>query len=184
MYRTVALNVLRQGGNLNSHEEIARVAETTDIAVRFVDGIQRIFLDAEDVTERIRMPDVTQAVSPVCEVTDVRTWLVALQRELGRSGGVVIEGRDIGTVVFPDADLKVYLTASKEVRGRRRLEDLQRSGVEAELQTVIEDIERRDQRDQSRGNSPLKMAPDAVLIDTSEMTFEEQVEAVIGYVSN
>ena len=148
MYRTVALNVLNQGCSLDRPEEIAQVAATTDITVRFVEGVQRIFLDSEDVTERIRMPDVTQAVSPVCEVADVRTRLVALQRDLGKSGGVVIEGRDIGTVVFPDADLKVYLTASMEVRGRRRLEDLRRSGVETDLQTVINDIERRDRRDQ------------------------------------
>lgn len=183
MYRTVALDVLRQGCSLDNPAKIARVAETTDIIIRFIDGVQRIFLDGEDVTERIRMPDVTEAVSPVCEVPEVRERLVALQRKLGESGGVVIEGRDIGTVVFPDADLKIYLTADLEERSKRRFEDLQRVGIEADLSAVDEDVKRRDLRDQSREDGPLKMAPDAVLIDTTTMTFDEQVEAIIRYLS-
>lgn len=183
MYRAVALNVLRRGCILDNPEEIARVAKTTDIQIRFADGVQRIFIGDEDVTERVRMPDVTHAVSPVCEVPEVRQRLVALQRKLAESGGVVIEGRDIGTVVFPDADLKIYLTADLDERSRRRLKDLQRAGVEADLSAVDEDVKRRDLRDQSREDNPLKMAPDAVLIDTTKMTFEEQVKAIIRYLS-
>ncbi|HEX7343382.1 MAG TPA: (d)CMP kinase, partial [bacterium] len=125
----------------------------------------------------------TRAVTPVCEVPEVRDRMVLLQRRLGRRGGVVIEGRDIGTVVFPDAELKVFLTADLEERARRRLRDLQNAGQMADLQAVTEDIQRRDQRDAGREHSPLRQAADAVVLDTTGITFEEQVETILGHFS-
>ena len=181
MYRAVALKALRQNCDLNQPQDIARIVENTDITIRFGKGEQRIFLDGEDVTDLIRSPEVNRAVTPVCEVPEVRSRMVALQRKLGKDGGVVVEGRDIGTVVFPDADLKIFMTAELEERTRRRRTDFERVGINADLKDIAEEIRTRDRCDQIRNNSPLKQAQDAVTIDTTALSFEEQVEAVLRH---
>lgn len=183
MYRALALKVLRSHCPLDDLAGIARIARDTDVWLQHEDGGQRVLLDGADVTSELRSAEVTRAVTPVCEVPEVRDRMVLLQRRLGRRGGVVIEGRDIGTVVFPDAELKVFLTADLEERARRRLRDLQNAGQMADLQAVTEDIQRRDQRDAGREHSPLRQAADAVVLDTTGITFEEQVETILGHFS-
>ncbi len=183
MYRALALKVLRSHCPLDDLAGIARIAGDTDIWLQHEDGGQRVLLDGADVTSELRSAEVTRAVTPVCEVPEVRDRMVHLQRQLGRNGGVVIEGRDIGTVVFPDAELKIFLTADLEERARRRLRDLQSAGQKADLQAVTEDIRQRDQRDEGREHSPLKRAANSVILDTTRMTFEEQVEIILGHFS-
>lgn len=181
MYRAVALKALRYGCDLDIPREIAKMAEKTEVSIRFLHGEQRIFLNGEDVTDQVRLPEVDRAVSPVCEVPRVRARMVKRQRKLGEAGGVVVEGRDIGTVVFPDADLKIYLTADVKERARRRHADQERSGIAVDFDKVAAEVTERDRRDQTRNDSPLKPASDAVLIDTTNLSFEEQVEIVLRH---
>ena len=183
MYRAVALKALRCGCDLDNPREIAKMADKAEISIRFLHGEQRIFLDGEDVTDQVRSPEVDRAVSPVCEVPRVRARMVERQRKLGEAGGVVVEGRDIGTVVFPYADLKIYLTADVKERTRRRQMDRERWGIAADFDKVAAEVAERDRRDQTRNDSPLKPASDAVLIDTTNLSFEEQVEAVLRHFS-
>ncbi len=181
MYRAIALHVLRTNTALQDAEAIGHLAETVDVALRHDQERQRIFLNAEDVTELVRTPEVTHAVTPVCEVPRVRARMVELQRLLGARGGVVAEGRDIGTVVFPQAELKIFLVADLQERARRRLREIEAAGLPANLPSVIHDIEERDCRDQQRSNSPLKQAPDAIRLDTTKLSFQQQVEAILDY---
>ncbi|TKJ40311.1 cytidylate kinase [candidate division LCP-89 bacterium B3_LCP] len=180
MYRAIALKAVRSGCDLNDSSEIGEIALSALIDITFKEDTQRTFLDGEDVTDFLRSKKVTQAVSPVCEVEQVRDLMVAQQRQLGRDGRVVVEGRDIGTVVFPDADVKIYLTADLQERGRRRQSDMKQSGEDAGIQDVMTSIDHRDQRDKCRDNSPLMIAEDALLIDTTDLDFEEQVEIIIN----
>ncbi len=178
MYRAAALRAICAGVPLDDEEELTRVAEAAEIVLEDL-GRGRITLDAEDVTEAIRAPEVTAAASVMSTVPGVRKALVRQQRELGRSGSCVMEGRDIGTVVFPDADLKVFLVASLEVRAGRRLPDLASRGVDATLEDVMEEIAERDRRDSTRTDSPLRRADDAIEVDTTELSIDEQVEEVV-----
>ncbi len=178
MYRAAALRALRAGVSLDDHDRLVRVTE--EASIELADGGRgRVLLDGEDVTAAIRAPEVTAATSVMSTVPGVRKALVRQQRESGLSGNCVMEGRDIGTVVFPDADLKIFLVATIEVRAGRRLADLAARGVEATLEDVIEEIAERDRRDSTRTDSPLRQAKDAVELDTTPLTIEEQVEAVI-----
>jgi len=181
MYRAIALKALRTGCNLNDPRDLAALAETTNVEIRHAEGTQRIFLNGADVTDEIRTPEVSKAVSPVSEVRQVRNRMVTLQRKLGQGGGVVAEGRDIGTVVFPDAELKIFLTADLKERTRRRRLDLERLGLNADFEALEAQIVERDQRDQNRDNSPLKKAADAIVLDTTNLSFEEQVQEIIRH---
>ncbi|MCX6641487.1 MAG: (d)CMP kinase [bacterium] len=179
MYRAIALQALRDQCDLTDLAAIAAVAENVWISIKFERGLQRVYLGEDDVTDLIRSPEVTRAVTPVCEVAQVRRRMVGLQRQLGAPGGIVAEGRDIGTVVFPDAELKIFLTANLRIRAERRIRDLQRAGIQAEVARTVEEIDYRDQRDASREEGPLKQAADAIVIDTTELTIADQVEAVL-----
>jgi cytidylate kinase len=178
MYRAVALQAICAGVPLEDEEGLTRVAEVAEIVLEDL-GRGRITLDAEDVTEAIRAPEVTAAASVMSTVPGVRKALVLQQRQLGRNGSCVMEGRDIGTVVFPDADLRVFLVASLEVRAGRRLHDLASRGVDATLEDVMEEIAERDRRDSTRTDSPLRRAADAIEVDTTELSIDEQVEEVV-----
>ncbi|MBU0519572.1 (d)CMP kinase [bacterium] len=180
MYRALALHVLRKNANLEDPQDMARSISDADIDIQFENGIQHVLLNGEDVTDSLRTPEVSFAVTPVCEVPEVRRRLVKLQRQLGKRGGLVAEGRDMGTVVFPDALLKVFMTADLTERAKRRKSDLDQAGIEADETMVSTDLERRDQRDSSRIDSPLKKAHDAFLLDTSNIQFEDQVEKIIA----
>jgi len=182
MYRAVTLKVLRSGISLENEGTIARLMESTHVELRSDHGKLAVLLDGEDVTERIRTPEVTRSVSAVSRLKDVRAAMVREQRALGRHGGLVLEGRDIGTVVFPDADCKFFMIAGLEARANRRRKEMEGTGVGADLDQLLREIEERDRLDSTRTESPLRKADDALVVDTSDLSIEEQVEFVVGKV--
>ena len=170
MYRIVTLAVLRAGVDITDSQRVADIAGDVDLAVGYDPDEDRAFLAGEDVSFEIRGDEVTNAVSAVSAVPAVRTRLVQLQRELAAGdAGVVVEGRDIGTVVLPDADVKIYLTASTEVRAQRRHAQNIAGGIADSYEAVLADVKRRDHLDSTRAVSPLRAADDAVIVDTSDM---------------
>lgn len=176
MYRAFALKALRLGVPLDDAAALETLAAETRIRLEAGDEENRVLLDDEDVAGLIRNPMVTDAASRVSVFPPIRAWMVRLQQEMGAAGGVVMEGRDIGTVVFPHADVKIFLDAAPEVRGMRRFDQM---GEPAEVrpEDVIRDLHARDERDRNRADSPLKAAPDAVLLDSTSMTLDEVVRA-------
>lgn len=183
MYRAIALKVLRKGIGMEERERIEALMPTTHVAMQLKNGSLRVFLDGEDVTGAIRTRDVSKAVSPVSGYPEVRRAMVREQRLLGAEGGIVMDGRDIGTVVFPDADLKFFMVAGIDARARRRQEELAARGTVLPLDAVLVDIQERDARDAGRAEAPLRRADDAIDVDTSAMTVEEQVRLVLDTVS-
>lgn len=179
MYRAFTLKLLRSGQDRFYSKKIATLADSTRIELLPDNGSLKVLLDGEDVTENIRSSEVTTAVSSVSAVREVRQAMVREQRRLGKGGGVVLEGRDIGTVVFPDAELKIFMVASIEARALRRQRELEAKGVTADLDTLIKEIRERDEKDSRREESPLRKADDAIVLDTSTMTIDEQVEFVV-----
>ena len=186
MYRAVALKAVRRGMAIDpAHADpLEALARETRIDLRAVDGKQQVFLDGEDVTGAIRTPDVAQAASKIAVIPGVRHVLVAEQRRAGQQGGVVMEGRDIGSVVFPDAQLKVFLTASPETRTERRWREHQQKGDAIDLARTLEEIRERDERDQERESSPLVRAKDAVVVDSTAMEPEEVARLVVMLARN
>lgn len=182
MYRAFALKALRAALPLDESAGLERLAAQTSICLEPGDDGNRVLLDGEDVTGMIRNQMVTDAASRVSVFPAIRTWMVALQQQLGAGGGVVMEGRDIGTVVFPHAEVKIFLDAAPEVRGIRRFDQLGPKPA-AQAEAVIRDLRARDERDRSRAESPLKAAADAVLLDSTHLTLEETVQAAEAIVS-
>ncbi|MBR3181455.1 MAG: (d)CMP kinase [Eggerthellaceae bacterium] len=182
MYRSVAWQAVHDGVALDDNEALGKLARTYDIEFEHEPGNPSpigVFIGGNDVTLAIRTLEIDRAVSPVSAAPAVREALVAQQQRIGRAGNYVVEGRDIGTVVFPDAEVKVFLTASDEARARRRvLQNEQRGVGSTDFEEVLADIIRRDTADSTRATSPLKPADDAVHIDSSDMTIEEVVEAI------
>jgi cytidylate kinase len=178
MYRALALKAIRRGVGLDAGDELSALTRGTRIDLSAAGGVQRVTLDGEDVTTAIRTPEVSQAASRIAVIPDVRQVLVAEQRRAGAAGGVVMEGRDIGSVVFPDADLKIYLSASAEVRAHRRWSEHQQKGEAVDLAHTLQEVVQRDQRDRGRAASPLIRAEDAVLVDSSAMESEEVARLV------
>ena len=176
MYRAFALKALRAGSSLDESAALEGLAAGTTIRLDPGDEHNRVLLDGEEVTALLRNQTVTDAASRLSVFPAIRAWMVALQQEMGAAGGVVMEGRDIGTVVFPHAEVKIFLDAAPEVRGLRRYEQL---GAQPEVQPaeVIREMRARDERDRNRADSPLRPAPDAVLIDSTNMSLEEAVRA-------
>ena len=182
MYRAVTLDVLNNGVNPEDEEAVKKVAALARVELVSAGKSQRTFLNGADVSERIRDRDVTAAVSAVSAQKAVRERMTQLQREIGKNGGVVMEGRDIGTVVFPDAEYKIYLDASIETRAERRYDELVARGVKITLEELIKEVRERDRANIERELAPLKKAPGAVLIDTTDMTFDEQVATIVALV--
>lgn len=183
MYRIVTLAALRAGVDLDDPQAIAAAAGAP-LAVGHDPDVDRALLGEEDVTAAIRGDEVTRAVSAVSAVPEVRSRLVELQRELAHgSDSVVVEGRDIGTVVLPDADLKIFLTASAQTRAGRRNDQNVAAGLPDDFDTVLADVLRRDHLDSTRAVSPLRTAPDAVVVDTSDMTREEVIDRLCDLVA-
>jgi cytidylate kinase len=174
MYRAITLKVLRKEIPLNDEKKIIEIARESDI---FVEG-EKVFLDGEDVSEEIRKPYVSERVSIVSQIPEVRKILVSKQREIAKSKNVVMDGRDIGSVVFPEAQLKFFLTASLEERARRRYEELKSKGTNVRYENVLEEIKVRDTLDSERKDSPLTIPEDAIVIDTTYLTEEEVVKKV------
>jgi cytidylate kinase len=179
MYRALALKAVRQKIAPEAADALVTLAHDTRIDLRAEEGGQRVFLDGEDVTMEIRTPEVSQAASKIAVNAGVRQVLVAEQRRAGQQGGVVMEGRDIGSVVFPDAGLKIFLTASPEVRAERRWREHEQKGDAIDLKRTLEEIRERDRRDLERATSPLVRARDAVVVDSTAMEPEEVARLVV-----
>lgn len=182
MYRTVALAACRQQVAADDAEALGDLCG--NLRIEFLPGEERerVLLNGEDVTHAIRTPEISQLTPRVAAVPAVRAAMVAQQRRLGAGGGVVLEGRDIGTVVFPDADLKIFLQASAAVRGRRRFLELQAAGVDVDLQETITAVAARDASDSQRAVSPLRQAADAVVVDTSNLEIPEVLAKILELV--
>jgi cytidylate kinase len=179
MYRAVAWKALRSHVSLDSEKELQAMAAASRIDLLSTDGSFRVLVDGTDVTDQIRSAEVAQAASKVAVLAGVRTVLVKEQRRAAGAGGVVMEGRDIGTVVFPDAGLKIFLEASVEVRAERRRLEYAQKGERLELSEVLEAVRQRDQRDRKRAVSPLVRAHDAVLVDNTAMSAEETARLIV-----
>lgn len=182
MYRAMGWKAVQEGVDLRSHPSLARLAVRTDIRVVAGPSGPRMLVDGVDVTAALRTPAIDEASSLVSTCPEVRERLVALQRAMAREGGVVMDGRDIGTVVFPDADLKFYLDADLSVRASRRLADLRHAGAQADLPTVQSEVKRRDERDRGREVSPLRAAPNAIRIDSSGLDAEGVLRLMLAAV--
>lgn len=182
MYRAVALKVLENKFDL-TEDSIIDAARDVDVDLRYIDGQTKTFLDGRDVSSEIRTPEVSKIVSPVAKVGFVRERMTQLQRKMAERGGVIMDGRDIGTVVLPNADVKIFLTASIEERARRRYKELKQKGFDVSLEQIEKDIAARDKIDSEREIAPLKQADDAILIDSTELSIDDVVEklsALIG----
>jgi cytidylate kinase len=182
MYRAFALKAIRAAISLDQHTDLERLAAATSIRLEPGDQGNRVYLDGEDVTALLRNQTVTDAASRVSVFPAIRAWMVRLQQQLGAQGGVVMEGRDIGTVVFPHAEVKIFLDAAPEVRGLRRFDQLGESPA-VPPEEVIRELRARDDRDRNRADSPLRPADDAILLDSTHMTLEQAVEAAAAIVT-
>jgi cytidylate kinase len=179
MYRAVALKMLKHGVELTDREQLQKLLDSTTITQKESDNGLRILLDSVDVTEEIRTPEISLWVGPVSEHPVVREHLVKWQRELGKEGGVVLEGRDIGTIVFPDAGLKIYLVADAHVRALRRRKEMLARGIDQTVGEVESALIARDERDSTREYSPLRKANDAIEVDTTHMTIGDEVDMIV-----
>lgn len=178
MYRAVGLYGLRQGTDLADGAAVAALLPGVQLRLGYRDGVQHIYLNGEDVSEAIRAEQVGMAASAVSAHPAVRAFLLDTQRALAKTNSVLMDGRDIGTVVLPDADVKIFLTAAPEVRARRRYDQLREKGLPADYETVLADVKQRDYNDTHRAAAPLCQAPDALLVDTSKLDFEQSFQAL------
>lgn len=177
IYRTVGLEAVRRGIDRKNEDAVKAMLPELQIEMKYnEDGEQRMYLNGEDVSEAIRMPEISIAASDVSALPAVRAFLLEMQRRLARENNVIMDGRDIGTVVLPKAELKIYLTASAEARAQRRMLELNEKGVESSFEDVLRDIVYRDEQDTKRAVAPLRKADDAVLLDTSSIDFEQSFE--------
>jgi len=184
LYRAVALKVSRAGLSAADRPGIAALCADTDITLALHEDSTRVLLDGQDVTDLIRTPAISMLASAVSAVPEVRQRLLAVQREAALAGGIVAEGRDMGTVVFPGADVKFFLTAGPEERGRRRWLELRERGHDVELAEVIRDVERRDRQDSGRAIAPLRPPEDAVLVDSTGKSVEEVVGEMLRVIKD
>ena len=182
LYRTVGVNALRKGIDPKDAEEVKATLDDIDVSLGFVDGSQHVFLNGEDVSEEIRLPASSMAASAVSAIPEVREFLLSLQRDIAKKNNCLMDGRDIGTVILPDAQHKFFFTASAEIRADRRFKELKEKGIPADYETVLAEIKERDYNDSHRETAPLKQADDAVLIDSSYMTIEEAVDKIVSYI--
>lgn len=180
IYRSIGWYALQQGAALDRAESVAALLPDLNVEVRYgEDGLQHMVVNDRDVTEEIRSPEVSAAASQVAAVPEVRAYLLDMQRDLARTHDVIMDGRDIGTVVLPEADCKIFLTASDEARAARRCRELAQRGTPVAYEDVLSDMRRRDEKDRTRAASPLRQAEDAVVLDTSELDFEDSAQALL-----
>lgn len=183
IYRTLALAAIRAGIDRKDEDAVMRLLPEVDINMAYNDmGEQRMYLNGEDVSELIRTPEVSVGASDVSSNGKVREYLLEMQRKIARDNSVIMDGRDIGTVVLPQAELKIFLTASSRARAERRLKELSSKGVETSFEEVLKDIEYRDRQDSQRAAAPLKKAEEAVVVDTSDIDFEQSLELLSSIV--
>ncbi|MCF2554436.1 (d)CMP kinase [Faecalicatena contorta] len=179
MYRGLAVHFLDSGVDAENTEKIIEACKDVDVTICYENGMQQVYLNGKNITDRLRDEAVGNMASRSSAIPEVRAKLLDLQRNLARTQNVIMDGRDIGTCVLPDADVKVYLTASVATRAKRRYDELIQKGVSCDLKEIEKDIEQRDHRDMTRETAPLKQAEDAVLVDSSHMTIDEVVDAIV-----
>lgn len=180
LYRSIGVNALRNGVATDDAQAVTALLPETNVELKFIDGVQRVFLNGEDVSEAIRMPEASMAASNVSAIPAVRAFLLDLQRDMAKNNNVIMDGRDIGTVILPCAQYKFFLTASAEVRADRRFKELKEKGIDVDYKALLEEIIQRDYNDSHRETAPLKQADDAILVDSSNMTLEEVTNAIIS----
>lgn len=179
MYRAVGLAVRRRGIAGEDTAGIVATLPEVDISLVYQDGVQHVLLNGEDVSEAIRTPEIAQYASKVSAVPEVRRFLLDVQRDMAKNSNILMDGRDIGTVILPDAPVKIFLTASAETRAERRYRELKEKGQQVTLEGVLADIQARDRQDTTRAVAPLRQADDAVLLDTSALDLEQSIAAVL-----
>lgn len=182
MYRAVTLEVIRSNVDVSNENQVTLIAKKSNIQFRWINKYLHTFLNSEDVSDEIRSSEVADLVSPVSAIPGVRDVMVKCQREMAKRDNIVMEGRDIGTNVFPSADFKFYLDADIDVRAKRRISDYKKIGQELTLEEIKKEIKIRDKIDSSRRYSPLKKAYNAIIIDTTNLSFKEQVEMIVNRV--
>ena len=182
LYRTVGYYARERGVKKDDADGVIACLPHIDIEVRYENGAQHVYLNGEDLGDRIREPEISMYASAVSAVPAVRAFLLDTQRDIARKNSVIMDGRDIGTVILPDADVKIFLTASNEARAWRRTKELNEKGVAANYEDVLREMNERDHNDSHREVAPAVAAPDAVLLDNSELTQEQTVDAVIGLI--
>ncbi len=182
LYRSVAYYCISAGADVSVPESVEKLLPEITPELRFIDGVQHVFVNGSDVSDKIRTPEVSMAASKVSAIPAVRAFLFDLQKKIARENDIIMDGRDIGTVVLPDADLKIFLTASPEARADRRYAELKNKPDAPAYEQVLADIIKRDHDDSTRAIAPLKQADDAVLCDTTEFSLEESVQTIIGMI--
>lgn len=182
LYRAIGFYVLKN--RINSENEIIFSLKEIKIDLKFENNLQKVFLCNEDISEKIRTPEVSMMASKISAVPEVREFLFDLQRDFAQKNNVIMDGRDIGTVILPDATVKIFLTASSEKRAARRYKELIEKGFQVDYENILNDIIKRDTNDSNRKIAPLKAAKDAVLVDTSECNLEESIDLVLNIINN
>ena len=181
MYRALAIHFLKTGIAPENTEKVIEACRDADVSIRYEDGAQQVYLNGENVTGMLRTEEVGNMASKTSAVPQVREKLLELQRTLAKENDVIMDGRDIGTNILPDADVKIYLTASVETRAKRRYDELKEKGEDCDLDHIAQDIKERDERDMSRETAPLKKADDAILVDSSHMSIPEVVSEICSH---
>ncbi len=181
LYRTIALNAVRSNA-IDSTEAIVSLLEKTDVKLGYDNGMQRVYLNGEDVSDFIRTPEISMGASRVSAIPEVRAFLLELQRDIARNNNVIMDGRDIGTVVLPDAQCKIFLFASPECRAERRYKELIEKGENVRYEDVLEDVNQRDYQDSHREIAPLKPTEESIMADTSKLSLEESIELIINII--
>lgn len=181
LYRTIALNAVRNSV-IDDNEKIIKMLEDTNVELGFSNGVQCVYLGGEDVSAFIRTPEISMAASKVSAIPEVRAFLLDLQRNIAENNNVIMDGRDIGTVVLPNADCKIFLFASPECRAERRYKELIEKGENVRYEDVLDDVNRRDYQDSHREIAPLKPCDDSVMADTSKLSLEESINLITGII--
>ena len=181
MYRALAIHFLQKEISPENTGDIIEACRDADISIRYENGVQQVYLNGENVTGMLRTEEVGNMASKTSAVPEVREKLLELQRTLAKENDVIMDGRDIGTNILPDADVKIYLTASVETRAKRRYDELKEKGEDCDLDQIAQDIKERDERDMSRETAPLKKADDAILVDSSHMSIPEVVSEICSH---
>ncbi len=180
LYRTVALNAARKGADFKNEQQVIASLENLEVTLGFVDGAQHVYLNGEDVSDSIRTPEISMGASAVSAIAGVRKFLFNLQREIAEKNNCIMDGRDIGTVVLPDAQVKIFLTASPEIRAERRCKELLEKGTKTTFEEVLADVQERDYNDSHREIAPLKATEESIIVDTSALNLEQSIEAIIA----
>lgn len=184
LYRTVAVAALRNSTDTSDENAVANLLEDIKVQLKFINGEQHVLLNGEDVSEEIRLEKASMAASKVSAIPSVRKFLFGLQKKLAEENDVIMDGRDIGSVVLPNAQVKIFLTASPEIRATRRVRQLEEKGVKSDYDEILKDIIQRDYQDEHREIAPLKKTEDAVLVDTSDCDLEQSIERVLGVIKD